>query len=498
MAGKKSLKILFVTSEVIPFMKTGGLADVSAALPQRLLQHGHQVRILAPKYGAIDERKHKIHEVVRLQDLTTKIGKKEVTFSIRSSFLPGQKHRVQVYFLDEPNYFASRHSLYTDPLSGKDFSDNDERFILLAKSVFELIKQLGWYPDIIHCNDWQSGLIPAYLKTVYKDDEDIQNIKTLFTIHNIAYQGAFGKSTCKKTGLPENVCTETKVLHKGKFNFLKAGIVYADTINTVSQTYAKEIASDPKLSFGLMDVLKKRKSDLHGIVNGIDMNIWNPEKDKLIPHKYSVKKLDKKKENRAALAEKFNGEIDDNTPIIGNISRLYNTKGFDLLQKAFPKLMAMNIRLVILGTGDKKFHQFLEEMAFDHKDKFIFYPGFDDKLAHLIEAGSDIYLMPSKTEPCGLNQMYSMVYGTVPVVHATGGLIDTVQNFDEKTGEGTGFVFEKYNVTSLIGELKRAVSIFVEKPETWTKIMKNGMKRDFSWLNSAKNYIELYNKIVQE
>ncbi len=498
MAGKKSLKILFVTSEVIPFMKTGGLADVSAALPKRLLQHGHQVRILAPKYGAIDERKHKIHEVVRLKDLTTNIGKEEVTFSIRSSFLPGQKNRVQVYFLDEQKYFGSRHSLYTDPLLGKDFSDNNERFILLAKSVFGLIKHLGWYPDIIHCNDWQSGLIPVYLKTLYKDDEEIKNIKTLFTIHNIAYQGSFAKSTCKKAGLPEEICTDEKVLHKGKFNFMKAGIVYADAVNTVSKTYAQEIAQDAKLSFGMMEALKNKKSDLHGIVNGIDMNIWNPEKDKLIPQKYSIKKIDKKKVNREALAEKFNGEIDDKTPIIGNISRLYDTKGFDLLKKAFPKLMAMNIRLVILGTGDKKFHHFFEEAAYDYKEKFIFYPGFDDQLAHLIEAGSDIYLMPSKTEPCGLNQMYSMVYGTVPLVHGTGGLKDTVQNFNEKTGEGNGFVFEKYNVSSLVAELKRAISIFANQPDTWLKIMKNGMKQDFSWLKSAKNYIALYNEMLND
>jgi starch synthase len=498
MAGKKSLKILFVTSEVIPFMKTGGLADVSAALPQRLLQHGHQVRILAPKYGAIDERKHKIHEVVRLKDLTTQIGKKEVTFSIRSSFLPGQKHRVQVYFLDEPNYFASRHSLYTNPLTGKDFPDNDERFILLAKSVFELVKTLGWYPDIIHCNDWQSALIPAYLKTLYKDDEDIQNIKTLFTIHNIAYQGSFGKTTCKKAGFPESLCKETKLLHKGRFNFLKEGILYADAINTVSETYAKEIASDAKVSFGMVDVLKKRKANLHGIVNGIDMNIWNPEKDKLIPQKYSIKKLDKKKVNRQALAEKLQVEIDDKTPIIGNISRLYDIKGFDLIKKAFPKLMAMDVKFVILGTGDKNLHRFLEEAAFDYKDKFFFYPGFDDKLAHLIEAGADMYLMPSKTEPCGLNQMYSMIYGTVPIVHATGGLVDTVKNFDMKTGEGTGFIFEKYNVTSLLTEIKRAVTIFKDAPETWNKIVKNGMKQDFSWLNSAKNYISLYNEIISD
>ena len=494
MANAKSLKILFVTSEVIPFMKTGGLADVSAALPQKLMELGHQVRIIAPKYGAIDERKHKIHEVVRLKDLTTQIGKKEVVFSLRSSFLPGQKYRVQIYFLDNKEYFGSRHSLYTDPLSGKDFPDNDERFILLAKSVFYLIDKLGWYPDIIHCNDWQTGLVPAYLKLMEHESDEIKNIKTLFTIHNIALQGLFPKSTCKKIGLDEKHCAEFQ--HKNKISFLKAGILNADAINTVSETYAKEISEDDKLSFGLKDVLQKRKKDLYGIINGIDTKIWNPEKDKLIPKKYSVKKPDGKLVNRDALIKKFNIEADENTPIVGNISRLYDTKGFDLIKKSFKQLMKLDMRLIILGTGDKKYHEFLEEMAFEHRDKFVFYPGFDDALAHLIEAGSDIYLMPSKTEPCGLNQMYSIVYGTVPVVHATGGLKDTVEPYNLETGEGSGFLFESYTTKALIDALNFAITLFKEDKDAWRKLVVNNMKRDFSWQKSAKNYAELYKKIL--
>ncbi len=495
MASSKSLKILFVTSEVIPFMKTGGLADVSAALPQKLMEQGHQVRIIAPKYGAIDERKHKIHEVVRLKDLTTQIGKKEITFSLRSSFLPGQKHRVQIYFLDNKEYFGSRHSLYTDPLTGKDFSDNDERFILLAKAVIELIDKLGWIPDVIHCNDWQTGLVPVYLKLTEHENEDVKKIKTLFTIHNIALQGLFPKSTCKKIGIDEKLC-QKEFLHKNKISFLKAGILYADAINTVSETYAKEISEDEKLSFGLAGVLKKRKKDLFGIVNGIDTKIWNPEKDKLIQKKYSAKKPELKQVNREALLTKFNIEADENTPIVGNISRLYDTKGFDLIKKAFKQMMKLDMRLIILGTGDRKYHEFLEDMAFQYRDKFVFYPGFDDALAHLIEAGADIYLMPSKTEPCGLNQMYSIVYGTVPVVHATGGLKDTVEPFDVKTGKGTGFLFEDYTVKALVEKLNEAITLFKEDKKAWRKLVVNGMKKDFSWQNSAKNYAELYKKIL--
>ena len=266
----KKLKILFVTSEVVPFVKTGGLADVSSALPQKLLELGHEVRIVLPKYGAIDERKFKIHEVVRLKDLTTHIGEKEVTFSLRSSFLVGSKARVQIYFLDNREYFSSRHSLYTDQHTNRDFKDNDERFILLSKSVFELVNKLGWVPDIIHCNDWQTSLIPIFQKILYKDDESFKGIKTLLTVHNINSQGIFPKSAFKKTGLPDELADNNSVILDGKFNMLHCGLNYADAISTVSETYAKELCSIPEASAGLKNDLSKRKKDFYGIVNGID------------------------------------------------------------------------------------------------------------------------------------------------------------------------------------------------------------------------------------
>ncbi len=492
----KSLKILFVTPEVIPFTKTGGLADVSSALPQKLLQSGHQIRILTPKYGAIDERKHKIHEVVRLKDIPTQIAGKDITFSLRSSFLPGQKTRVQLYFLDNQEYFGSRFSLYMDPISGVDFHDNDERFILLAKSVIELIDRLGWYPDIIHCNDWQTGLIPAYVKLASQTKETFKKIKTLFTIHNIAIQGIFPKSTCKKIELPVGDCVDSKITIKDKPNFLKAGLVYADSISTVSESFAEEISSSAEMSYGLNDLLFSRKENLFGILNGIDQSIWNPEKDKLIPKKYSIDKLENKLVNRQSLAEKFNIEVDENTPIIGNISRLYDSKGFDLIKKSFKQLMKLPIKLIILGTGDKKYHEFFDEMAFEFRDKFTFYPGFDDNIAHLIEAGSDIYLMPSKSEPCGLNQMYSMNYGTIPIVHSTGGLKDTVTPFNIETSKGTGFLFNNYTTTDLINTLEAAINLFINDRKNWKKIMINGMTTDFSWENSAENYVNLYKQII--
>ncbi|HVO73561.1 MAG TPA: glycogen synthase GlgA [Ignavibacteriaceae bacterium] len=490
----RKLKVLFVTSEVYPFIKTGGLADVSSALPQAISEMGHEVRIVVPKYGAVDERKFKIHEVVRLKDIQIKIGEKDVMFSLKSCFLPGQKVRVQIYFLDNNEYFGSRNSLYTDPSNGKDYSDNDERFILLCRSVFELISKLGWVPDIIHCNDWQCGLIPAYLNTIYKN-ELFSNFKILFTVHNLAYQGQFPKSTFWKTGLPGELNSEKGIEIYDKINFMKSGLLYADTINTVSQSYANEIRTDDELGAGLKHVLARRKDDLFGIINGIDTRIWNPEKDKLLPKKYSSKNLDVKAENKEELAKRFGLEYKPDIPIIGIISRLYEAKGMDLITDAFKELMELDLQVILLGTGDKKFYSFFEKMMQKHNDKFACYLGFNDELAHLIIGGADMLLMPSRYEPCGLTQMYGLVYGTVPIVRETGGLADTVIKFDEKTGEGTGFMFGQYNTAAMIKEIKRALKTFTDR-KTWLKIVKSGMKSDFSWNSSAKKYVELYKTML--
>lgn len=497
MAAKK-LKILFVSSEVFPFVKTGGLADVSSALPQMLSELGHEVRIVIPKYGAVDDRKFKIHEIVRLKDLQVKIGDKDVIFSLKSCFLPGPRVRVQIYFLDNQEYFGSRNSLYVDPKTGKDYPDNDERFILLSRSVMELIIKLGWIPDVIHLNDWQCGLIPAYLKTVYKDQEGFDQFKTLFTVHNLAYQGEFPVTTFKKTCLPKELESVSKgIVHNGKINFMKSGLMFADVINTVSQTYANEIRTKEEYGEGLKDVLAKRKDSLFGIVNGIDKNVWNPEKDKQIPANYSAKNIEEKLSNKKELAERFNLPFDENIPIIGLISRLFDSKGLDLVHKAFADLMKLDVQVVLLGTGDQKYHALFDKMASKYPKKFASYLGFNDELAHLIEAGSDMFLMPSKYEPCGLNQMYSLAYGTVPIVRETGGLADTVVKFNDKTEEGTGFVFKKYDAEEMIKEIKRAVKTFEDK-KVWQKIMRAGMKLDFSWDVSAKRYIELYKTILAE
>jgi starch synthase len=494
MAAKK-YKILYVTSEIVPFVKTGGLADVSSALPQMLMEMGHEVRIVVPKYGAVDDRKFKIHEVVRLKDLQIKIGDKDVVFSLKSCFLPGQKVRVQIYFLDNQEYFGSRNSLYVDPFTGEDYPDNNERFVLLTNAVFELISKLGWIPDIIHCNDWQCGLVPAYLRTLYKNDEQFSKFKTVFTIHNLAYQGVFPKSSFYKTGLPEELNSEKGLEIYGKINFMKSGLLYSDVINTVSETYANEIRTDDELGAGLKSVLAKRKNDLYGIINGIDTHLWNPEKDKLIIKKYSAKNLSGKVVNKEELANKFGFKFDEKVPVIGIISRLFDAKGMDLISSTFAELMKLELQIVLLGTGDRKYHNFFEKMNGKYPEKFAAYLGFNDELAHMIEGGADMLLMPSRYEPCGLNQMYSLTYGTVPIVHETGGLADTVIKFNEKTGEGTGFVFKQYEASAFMKEFKRALKTFEDK-KTWVKIMRNGMKCDFSWTSSAKRYIELYKTVM--
>lgn len=492
----KKYKILFVTPEVVPFVKTGGVADVSSALPQKLEEMGHQVRIFVPKYGAIDERKYKIHEVVRLKELKAQIGDKEINYSIRSSFLVGKKSRVQIYFLDNDEYFGKRHTLYYDPLTKKDFEDNDERFILFCHSVFELICKLGWVPDIIHCNDWQTSLIPLFLKTTYKNYDQLKNIKTLLTIHNMSSMGEFPTNSYQKLCLSNEYQNEKNIIHKGKLNFLKAGLIFSDMINTVSEKYAKEIFEDKEVSGGLNKTLIANNKVIYGIINGIEKSIWNPATDKIIAQKYNINTFRDKIENKKVLLEKFGLDYEPNVPVISMITKLVDVKGINLVQDVFEDLMKLDIKFIILGTGEKKYHKFVEEAFMNYPNKFSCYLGFDDELAHHIEAGSDMLLMPSKYEPCGLNQMYSLIYGTVPIVREIGGLADTVKQFDENTGKGNGFLFKRFYAKEMLKEIKNAVKIYQNDKMNWEKIIINGMKEDFDWLDSATKYFNLYKKML--
>lgn len=493
----KNLRILFITTEATPFFKTGGLADVSSALSQSLVELKHEVRLVLPKYGAVDERRFKIHEIVRLKEIPIHLGNEIELVSMRSCFLVGSKVKVQLYFFDNPKYFSSRKGLYQDVNTKKDYPDNHERFILYAKGIMEMLKKLGWTPDIIHCNDWQTGLIPAYLKTVYADLEILKDTKVVFTIHNVEFPGIFPKEVFKLTGLPSSVLNEITVNDGSQISFLKAGVVYADAITTVSEKYAEELCTNDEIGGIIKNALKKRKNDFYGIINGADYSIWNPETDKLISATYNVKDFQGKQENKKVLLEYFKLPVNLETPVIGTISRFAEQKGIDLIQNAIEELLELDVVYILLGQGDKKYQQFFEKIQKKYPKKFGFYAGFNEELAHLIEAGADMYLMPSKYEPCGLTQLYAMKYGTIPIVRYTGGLADTVERLNGNFDEGTGFVFKKYEVEEMMKEVKRALKLYQDK-EKWFRLMKNAMAKDFSWLNSAKKYVELYKKLLKD
>jgi starch synthase len=489
------LKVLIATPEVVPFAKTGGLADVAGSLPKALSRLGHQVKLIVPKYKMVDEAAFDLQEV-NLNFPGIPIGEKKEKIRLKSCQLPDSK--VEYLFIVNEKYYG-RDELYKDRSTGFDYTDNDERFILFARGSLEVLKTLNWQPDIIHANDWQSALIPAYLKTVYAGDPFFAGTTTLFTIHNLAYQGNFPKDSFGKIGVAKNLFYPTSPFEFwGNVNFLKVGISYTDVLSTVSETYAVEIQSSSEFGYGLEGVLRTRNADLYGIVNGVDYEEWSPEKDRLIPYHYSMEDLSGKEKNKRALLEKCNlPETKRDVPLIGIISRLADQKGFDILSEVSDKLLSLDLRMVILGTGDEKYHELFKQMAKKYPEKLSVNLRFDDPLAHLIEAGADMFLMPSKYEPCGLNQLYSLKYGTVPIVRETGGLADTIQDYNPDTGEGTGFVFKNYDSDELLEVVKKALQVYKSK-DVWTKLMKNGMQKDFSWQASAKKYEDLYQKALRK
>ncbi len=492
----KPLSILFVSSEVVPFAKTGGLADVSAALPQVVREMGHDIRIIMPKFAAVSDRKFKIHDIKRLTDIPVELDDRTFLASVKSSFLSNIKTKVQVYFISNDTLYC-RSDLYVDPKTKEAWPDNDDRFIFFCRGVIQTLILLGWKPDIIHLNDWQSGLIAALLKTEFADEPLFKNTKVVFTVHNAAYQGIFPAESFPKTGLPAKTFKPDGVEFFGRMNLLKAGLMYADMITTVSPTYAKEIRSGEDFGYGLEGVFKKKARKTVGILNGMDTHVWNPEVDTMIPQKYSVATLDDKAVNKKALCERFGLHYDPAVPVIGIVSRLADQKGFDLIQEVLPDLMQLPLQLVVLGSGEKRYEEMFTKGAKKFKKKLAAHIGFDEELAHLIEAGSDMFLMPSKYEPCGLNQMYSLRYGTLPIVRATGGLADTVEDLLAKPKGGTGFVFERYNAKDMLKTIKAAVEMYAQQ-DAWKAAMKRAMAKDNSWDASATKYIELYKQLLKK
>jgi len=489
------LKILIASPEVVPFAKTGGLADVSGALPKALAKLGHQVKVILPKYRMVDSKKFGLSEI-EAGFPQIPVGDKRKSISAKS-YVTGDGE-VEWLFVVNDEYF-DREELYKDQSTGFDYEDNAQRFIFFARGTLEILKTLNWRPDIIHANDWQSALIVAYLRTLYAGDEFFKDTATVFSIHNLAYQGNFPKKTFDKIGISKDLFYPTSPFEFwGKVNFMKAGICYTDVINTVSETYAVEIQSGSEYGHGLEGVLRGRNADLFGIVNGIDYGVWSPQKDRVISHSFSPEDLSGKKKNKELLLKLCNlPRSKRDVPLIGIISRLADQKGFDLLAKIADELLALDLQMVLLGTGDEKYHRLFTAMGAKYPKKISVNLLFDNSLAHLIEAGSDMFLMPSRYEPCGLNQLYSLKYGTVPIVRKTGGLADTIEDYDPQTGKGTGFVFTGYDASELLETVKLALEVYEDK-KTWIRLMKNGMEKDFSWESSASKYVELYRKAQEK
>lgn len=485
------LNVAFVASEVYPFAKTGGLADVSGALPKALAENGVNVKVFMPLYSQIDKVAHGLNKIFQVGDIHVKFGSDEYYIKVYKSVIPGSK--VEVYFIDSPTHY-DRETLYTIE------ADEAERFGLFNVAVLESIQRLQWAPDIINCNDWQTGLIPLLIKENYAWDELFAKTKTVFTIHNIAYQGIFSRDLIYNLKLnKEHFYPQGPLEYNDEVNFLKAGLIFSDVINTVSETYAKEILTE-EYGAGMQDILLERKADLHGILNGVDYTEWCPESDKLIPHKFSVNNLAGKKKNKQKLLKQIGFENDINIPLIGIVSRMVEQKGVDLIMESIDELVKLDARWVILGSGMKEYEEMFTTLAHHHGNKFFVQLGYDNKLAHLIEAGSDLFLMPSRYEPCGLNQIYSLKYGTVPIVRATGGLADTVhENIDQdvKDETWTGFVFKEYASKRMYETIARAIKYYQNK-RSWNKLVKNGMRKLYSWDVSAKKYIELYESAINK
>jgi starch synthase len=458
------MKILIAASEVVPFAKTGGLADVAGALPLSLEDQGQEVIIVMPKYKVIDAAKFNI-----------KRTGKGIPYSVIGK-------NIKVYFIENDLYF-NREGLYGDKMG--DHKDNLERFSFYCRGALDLLKAIDFKPDIIHLHDWQASLIPVYLKAVYSKGPFYKNIKTVLTIHNIGYQGLFSKDQYPKLGLDWSLFNIEGLEFYDKINILKGGMEFSDIINTVSPTYSKEIQTK-EFGFGLEGVLNKRKSSVFGILNGIDYEIWNPETDKFIAKNYSVKNAQDKYKNKEDLQKICNLPLKKDVPLFGIVSRLAEQKGFDILAQDIEKICKMNLQLVILGTGDLKYHTLLEGMVKKYPKVISLHLKFDDSLAHKIYAGSDIFLMPSKYEPCGLGQLISLRYGTVPLVFKTGGLADTIN-------KNNGFIFDKYSKDELIKAIKDSMKAF-ELKKKWAELVAKAMKYNFSWEAAAKKYLELYAK----
>jgi starch synthase len=478
------LHVAFAASEMVPFIKTGGLADVAAALPKALGRLGHRLTVFVPRYGPIafppGDLVGSVH--VPVDRLPRSAG------FYRRQGDPG----VQVVFVEHPPFFDRPFPYGAD---GRDYPDNASRFAFFARACLEYFRARGERPDVFHAHDWQAGLVPVYLKAFYWSDPTLARTPSVFTIHNLAYQGNFGMDTLATLGLPAHLGTPEGLEFYGQISYLKGAVVFAEALSTVSPEYAREIQT-PAYGHGMDGVLRSRAEDLVGILNGVDYDEWDPSVDGYIVRRYSASALGGKAACKADVLRQFGLPATPELPLTGVISRLVYDKGLDLVLAAGEELVRRPLRLIVLGTGESVIEQGLRALAARAPDRVAARFVYDAALAHKIEAGADLFLMPSRSEPCGLTQMYSLRYGTVPIVRATGGLVDTVEPYDPRTGKGTGFRFDAATPSALLAALDHALAVYRDR-RAWRRLMQSGMSRDFGWERSAEQYVELYRRAIE-
>lgn len=481
----ESLRILFLSAEVDPYAKTGGLADVAGSLPKAIRGLGHDIRVAMPAYGRIDKSKFGLQQAAGPFSIPMDAETRPAT--IRESEMGAG---VPIYFVDSEHYF-DRENIYG-------YQDDADRFVFFCRAALEMCKHLNWQPDIVHCNDWHTGIVPNWLHTIYAEDPFFKAAATVYTIHNLQYQGIYGPRVLRIAGVEEYgfvVHPDVTPDLNEVVDLMARGIVFTDVINTVSPTYAQEILT-PEFGEGLDPVLRDRRDSLFGVLNGIDTEAWNPATDDRIAATYDVDSLDQRVENKLALQSEVGLPQARDVPVIGMITRLADQKGLDILEDAVDHILRLDVQFVLLGTGEQHYHNLFQRVAEDYADQAGISLTFNAPLARKIYAGSDMFLMPSRFEPCGLGQMLAMRYGSVPVARATGGLADTVFDFDPRTGAGNGFVFRDYDPWALYAAVVRAVENYKHRA-AWRSLQIEGMQADFSWNNSARQYVDLYKRAIE-
>lgn len=482
-----SSRVCLLSAEVAPLSKTGGLADVAGALAKYLAAAGHDVRLFTPLYASIDRTKFPVQPVDGLQQLPLQVGPHHYVYSIATTRLPGSD--ALVYLVDCPVLYARPVIYTTDP-------DEHLRFLAFTRAVLASCQRMQWSPQILHCNDWHTAFGPLFVKVLLEGDPLFARTRSVLTIHNIGYQGVFSSAAIADLELgPKSYLLHQDDLRAGKINPLRHGILYADAITTVSPTHAQEICTD-QYGMGLQDSLRMRGDALTGILNGVDYETWDPRNDRYLPEHFDPDTLPIKAGLKSAFIERLGLTVPVTTPLAGMVSRLAAQKGIELMFDSLPQVLEWrDFAFVALGSGDAPYERFLAELQRRFPGRVVFRQGYDDELSHWIEAACDMFLMPSLYEPCGLNQMYSLRYGTVPIVRRTGGLADSVQQYDPETGEGTGIVFNDFDSEALEWALNMALDLHAQ-PEQWRRMVRNGMAKDFSWQKQGGKYVEIYRRLA--